>query len=121
MKNNLKSCPNCGGELLITKYSCTNCPTEITGYFSESPFSKLSEEELHFVELFVMCRGNIKELEKELNLSYPSVRNRLDQVIQALGHQVEKDQSRMEILNALDAGEITVEEAVECMKRGSHE
>lgn len=121
MKNTLKYCPNCGKDMMITRYTCTNCPTEVTGFFSESKFSKLSEEDLHFIELFVMSRGNIKELEKKLNLSYPSVRSRLDQVIKAFGHEVESEISQMEVLNLLDAGEITMDEALKLLKGETYE
>lgn len=64
-----------------------------------------------------MCRGNIKDIEKELGISYPTVRNRLDAIIEALGYRIEKTEStdnkgkRQEIINALDRGEITPEEA----------
>jgi hypothetical protein len=82
------SCPVCGGKLDITSLSCRNCSTAITGRFESCRFCRLSPEHLSFVEVFVKNRGNIKEIERELGISYPTVRNRLDQVIAALGYSV---------------------------------
>lgn len=115
MKNNLSNCPVCDGALTITKYNCEKCDTEITGRFKPDRFSKLSEDQINFIELFVLKRGSIKEIEKELNISYPTVRNKLDEVIKALGHKVEKDTSRIDILNMLNNGEISSEEAEELL------
>ena len=57
----------------------------------------------------------IKEIEKVMGISYPTVRNKLDHVIKALGHSVNSEDSRMEILNMLDEGQITAEEATEML------
>jgi len=83
------------------------------------------------MEAFIKCRGNIKEVEKELGISYPTVRNRLDSVIEALGYGVDKDRSpedekentseesqrRQGILEALERGEITAQEATHQMRK----
>ncbi|MDO5688726.1 MAG: DUF2089 domain-containing protein [Tissierellia bacterium] len=111
VKTNLNQCPVCDRELVIREYECLRCHTKINGYFRQDKFSKLTQEEKDFIEIFVMKRGSIKEIEKELGISYPTVRNKLDQVIKALGHKVEKDQSKIEVLNLLANGEITSEEA----------
>lgn len=111
MKKNLSICPLCDNKLKIVKYYCENCRTEISGDFEQNNFSNLSEEQRKFVEIFVMKRGSIKEIEKELGISYPTVRNKLDDVISALGHKVESKSSKMEILNMLNEGQITSEEA----------
>lgn len=116
MKNYLDKCPVCDGKLIITSYACEDCGSEINGYFEGNKFSKLSKEDLEFIEIFVMNRGSIKEIEKVMGLSYPTVRNKLDNVIKALGHKVSPDKSRMEILEMLDQGLISAEEATEMMK-----
>ncbi len=112
MKNkSLYECPVCDHELTIKTYECKHCGTKIEGDFEIDKFSRLTKEEKDFIELFVMKRGSIKEIEKELNISYPTVRNKLDSVISALGYKVEKNSSRLEILQMLDRGEISSEEA----------
>ncbi|MFL8887144.1 DUF2089 family protein [Helcococcus kunzii] len=115
MKENLSICPVCEHELSITKYKCNKCKTEINGNFKQDNFSKLTKEQKDFVEIFVLKRGSIKEIEKELGISYPTVRNKLDNVISALGHKVESDTSKIEILNMLNNGEITSEEATKML------
>lgn len=82
------SCPVCGDRLDVTSLACRSCSTAITGSFEPCRFCQLSPEHLGFVEVFVKNRGNIKEIERELGISYPTVRNRLDQVIAALGYAV---------------------------------
>jgi len=78
-------CPICKHEMLVTKLACTHCPTMLEGDFRTCKFCKLPDDQLLFVETFLKCRGNIKEVEKELGISYPTVRSRLDCVIQSLG------------------------------------
>ena len=120
MKDNLTNCPVCENKLIIKKYSCKNCGTEINGNFKPNNFSNLTKEQLEFIEIFVLKRGSIKEIEKELGISYPTVRNKLDEVISALGHKVEnegRNNSKIEILNMLDSGEISSEEASNLLKK----
>lgn len=112
MKNkSLYECPVCQHELLIKTYHCDHCGTKIEGEFEIDKFSRLTKEEKDFIELFVMKRGSIKEIEKELGISYPTVRNKLDNVISALGYRVEVSNSKYEILQMLDKGEISTKEA----------
>lgn len=83
-------CPVCEHEMRVAKLTCTHCPTKIEGEFRTCKFCKLPADQLLFVETFLKCRGNIKEVEKELGISYPTVRSRLDCVIQALGDNKEE-------------------------------
>ena len=115
MRDYLDKCPACDGRLMITNYQCEDCGTEVSGYFYGNKFTKLSKEDLEFIEIFVMNRGSIKEIEKVMGISYPTVRNKLDHVINALGHSVNSEDSRLEILNMLDEGQITAEEATEML------
>lgn len=118
-------CPVCGHELSVTRLSCTFCPTKLEGDFTSCKFCQLPNEQREFIEVFIKCRGNIKDVEKELGISYPTVRNRLDSAIEALGYRVEKDDSevddekkqRQEILDALERGEISPPEAAKQLKR----
>ena len=74
-------------------------------------------EQKYFVEVFIKNRGNIKEIEKELGISYPTVRNKLDKVISDLGHTVKKSSvNQKEIIEKLRNGEITKEEALKLLK-----
>jgi len=114
----------------ISKLTCTYCPTKIEGEFSSCKFCQLPAEQLIFMEAFIKCRGNIKEVEKELGISYPTVRSRLDSVIEALGYGPDKERvlendtenfheeslRRQGILEALERGEISALEATRQMK-----
>jgi len=124
-------CPVCDHEMKVSKLTCTYCPTKIEGEFSSCKYCRLPSEQLIFMETFIKCRGNIKEVEKELGISYPTVRNRLDGVIEALGYGVDKetkpenervsasDESlrRQRILEALEHGEISAQEATRQMRK----
>ena len=119
MKKIISRCPVCGGELAVTRLKCNSCETVIENNFRLSRFDYLSDEELHFTETFIRCRGNIKEVEKELKISYPTVRAKLDGVIKKLGYEAPPDgeaEKREEILKALEKGELNVEEAIEKLK-----
>ncbi len=117
-------CPACGSDLEVTRLQCFNCDTAIEGRFETCKFCLLTREQRDFVETFLRVRGNIKEVERELGISYPTVRSRLDQVIRALGYEAgpaEEDAraegQRKEILARLSRGEIGAEEAVKLLKQ----
>lgn len=112
-------CPVCGGELLVTGLVCRECDTHIQGRFQASTFSQLSDEQLAFVELFVRNEGKITRMEADLQLSYPTIRNRLMEVIRAMGYEPGEDEfagldegERKQVLDDLDAGKISYEEAL---------
>jgi hypothetical protein len=80
----------------------------------------MSEEQKQFIETFIKCRGNIKEVEKELGVSYPTVRSKLDDVICALGYQVKSPkaaESKKEILDMLSRGDISHDEALKLLRK----
>ncbi|MDU5020563.1 MAG: DUF2089 family protein [Clostridiales bacterium] len=79
---------------------------------------ELSQEQLHFVEVFLSCRGNIKDVEKKLNISYPTVRGKLDEINQTLGLNARKnsDNEKQHIMNMLENGEISSDEAIKLLK-----
>lgn len=114
-------CPVCDELLEVTRLYCRHCDTSIEGHFGLGRFYHLTPEQLFFVETFVRCDGKINRVEEELGISYPTVRNRLNQVIQALGYEVRQEatlsvQERRAILERLAAGEITSAEAVELLE-----
>jgi len=115
----------CEAELVVTHLRCQQCGTGLEGVFHLNKFDRLSREQLRFVDVFIKNRGVIRDVEQELKISYPTVRNRLDEVIRALGYDatgepIEEDRAapapdpakRRAILDRLQAGEISAEEAV---------
>jgi hypothetical protein len=119
-KEILGQCPVCGNETEVTRITCYACDTNIEGHFQPCKFCKLTTEQRAFVDVFIKCRGNIKEVEKELGISYPTVKNKLEDAAAALGYKGEPEQvsptKRQEILEKLNKGEITVDEAVNFLK-----
>ena len=117
-------CPLCGGEITVTRIYCRDCDTTIEGRFVGGPFSQLTQEQLDFVETFVRCEGKITRMEDELDLSYPTIRNRLHEVIRALGYEPGggdepsglTDEERQSILEDLDMGRITADTAMRLLR-----
>ncbi len=119
MKTALSKCPVCDGELTVTRLHCETCDTSIEGRFANGAFAGLTPEQLDFIETFVRCEGKITRMEDEMALSYPTIRNRLLEVIRALGYEPGKDEAveipddkRRSILEDLDAGKISAEDAM---------
>ncbi|NLL05793.1 MAG: DUF2089 domain-containing protein [Clostridiaceae bacterium] len=119
-KEVLGKCPVCSSETIVTRISCDNCSTTIEGEFTLCKFCRLTSEQKHFIDTFIKCRGNIKEMEKELGVSYPTVKNRLEDAAAALGHkpepQIEEDSKKKEILEKLNSGELSFDEAMELLR-----
>ena len=115
-------CPVCHDELIVTRLACRNCGTALEGRFSMEKIFQLTPEQLHFVEIFLRSEGKLNRVQEELSLSYPTVRSRLEEVIQALGYEVAgksegvDEERRQEILQKLAAKEITSEEALELLQ-----
>jgi hypothetical protein len=115
----MTECPVCSGRLKPTRLSCEACDVTIQGELPASRLEILSEDQQRFVESFLIARGNIKEAEKLLGISYPTVRRRLDEIVHALGHPTtEAQKSQMDILEAIEEGSITAKEAVNRLKGG---
>lgn len=117
----MKRCPVCSGDLEVTRLYCRNCDSTLEGHFELGRFYRLSSEQMEFVETFVKCEGKINKMEEELGISYPTVRSRLNEVIRALGYDVPQEElvtpeRRREVLERVQKGEITAEEAVELLK-----
>jgi len=114
-------CPVCHDDLLVTRMVCRNCGTALEGRFSLGPLFRLTPEQRHFIEIFIRCEGKLNRVQEELGLSYPTVRNRLEEVIRAMGYEVGEreetsDQRRQEILERLARKEISAEEALQLME-----
>ena len=87
----ISTCPVCEGELAITRLHCRSCGTALEGEFGVGRFGRLSREQLTLLESFLRSRGNLKELERELGISYPTVRGRVEALLRALGLADEAD------------------------------
>ncbi|QWC23531.1 DUF2089 family protein [Bacillus haikouensis] len=114
----ITNCPVCSETMKITKLQCSHCQTKIENEFELSKLASLSADQLHFVEVFLTCRGNIKEVEKELGISYPTVRGKLTDIISSLGYAEKKknDVDEKKVVTMLENGEITPEEAIKLLK-----
>lgn len=141
MRKLIERCPGCGAELTVTRMGCRQCHTRVEGEFRPSAFDRLSPESLAFIELFVRRKGNLKEMERELALPYSTVRSRLDEVVRELGptsptpaepssspapptppappaapsppNNRRNDARRQAILDRLDKGDISLDEAID--------
>jgi hypothetical protein len=79
------TCPICAEELAVTRLHCSHCGTTLDGDFSVGRFGRLSREQLALLERFLRSRGNLRDMERELGISYPTVRNRVEALVRALG------------------------------------
>ncbi len=114
-------CPSCGQGLMIETLRCPVCSTAVAGQYPFSRFMMLRPEQLLFCETFLFCRGNLKDVGAMLDISYPTARNRLDELLLALdfdGHGSDAKPDRMAVLERLNRGEITHDEALSLLKGG---
>ena len=126
----ISKCPVCEGELHVTRLHCGTCGTTIEGEFNVGRFSRLNREQYALLESFLRSRGNLRELERELGISYPTVRNRVEALLRALdladGTPMPVEESatqsavdpqvRRAILERLSRHEITAEQAAAALR-----
>jgi len=111
-------CPSCEGKIVITELCCADCKTSIRGNFNLPDFSCLSREEEYFLRVFLAARGNIKEVERQLNISYPTVKSKLENMLSKLGLgdlRKEVKKRRLEIVERLERGEVSAQEAIKLL------
>ena len=114
------SSPFDDGDIIVTRFYCPGSDVSVEGRFAVSiPLAQLSEQQMHFVETFLKCEGKLSRMEGELGLSYPTIRNRLHEIIRDLGYEPGKEENeplpkvdRSAILADLDAGNITFDQAM---------
>lgn len=113
----LTNCPYCSGDFVIKEVECQNCGTVIKSNFKVNRFHMFKPEDLYFIEIFLKNEGNIKLMEKDLGISYPTVKSRLKNIIGILGYKSENSPSenRVKILNSLSNGEINVKDAIKSL------
>jgi len=94
MKKNLPAnCPSCRGRLSVKSLICETCDTQVSGIFSLPLLGSLSDADQEFIINFVKSSGSLKLMAKQMNLSYPTVRNRLDEVIARIEEEEEEKQN----------------------------
>ena len=109
-----RSCPVCGEGLVLTRLSCPECETELSGVFESCEFCSLDTDDREMLRVFLSSRGNMKELERHLGVSYPTARARFDKLLQKLDLEPsEEAPDRLSLLVALSRGDIDVTEAIE--------
>jgi len=124
-------CPVCEGRLSVTRLRCSTCGTTIEGDFNVGRFARLNREQMALLESFLRSRGNLRELERELRVSYPTVRNRVEALLKTLGlgdgapladdpvpvatPTLEPDQRRA-VLERLARHELTAEQAAAALR-----
>ena len=122
----ISTCPVCSGELAVTRLRCRSCGTTLEGDFSVGRFARLDRDQHALLESFLRSRGNLREMERELGISYPTVRSRVEALVRSLGFGPRSDddeaangepaQSREEILERLARREISAEEAAQAIR-----
>ena len=130
-------CPITGGEIIVTRFYSPEADVSYEGRFTvDIPFAQLSPEQIQFIELFVRCEGKLSRMERELSLSYPTIRARLHEIIRDMGYEPGKEEAgresrkgtrgggstqserglsaekRQQVLEELDAGNLTFDEAM---------
>jgi hypothetical protein len=108
------TCPVCSGRLSLTRLTCRSCGTELSGDFTSCEFCALTDEDRAVLRVFLASRGNMKDLERHLNVSYPTARARFDSLLAKLGIErpVAPPPSRVELMEQVARGEIDVDEAL---------
>ncbi len=127
----ISTCPVCSHELTITRLHCASCGTTLEGDFSVGRFGRLNRDQLVLLESFLRSRGNLREMERELGISYPTVRGRVEALVRALGFGPRADQdadpdadtavttvppTRESILERVARHEITAEAAARAIR-----
>lgn len=125
----ISTCPVCSSELAVTRLHCGTCGTTLEGDFSVGRFGRLDREQTRLLESFLRSRGNLRDMERELGISYPTVRARVEALVRALGfgprNDVDPDdetaitpvpESRDAILERLARHEITAEAAAAAIR-----
>ena len=126
MVRQVTTCPVCDGRLMNTELTCVRCATRLQGAFPAPPLARLPGEHQSFIETFVLCRGVIRDVEKALGVSYPTVRARLDAAVAVLHETLtaaspvpaaDPQQRRRAVLDQVAAGRLDPAEAAETLRR----
>ena len=107
-----RDCPVCGDGLALTRLSCSSCGTELSGAFEACEFCALNAEDRELLRVFLSSRGNMKDLERHLGVSYPTARARFDTLLGKLGIERPAPDPDVELLESLARGDVDVDEAL---------
>ncbi len=106
-------CSYCGASMRITKLTCEDCGLSHAGEFYTPRLYRLEREDQRFIELFVLASGSLKQMSAHLGVSYPTVRSRLDRLIERLEEEQRADESRKQkILEDIEAGHLSVNQGM---------
>lgn len=117
-----RTCPVCGGVLVLTRLSCPSCETELSGSFESCEFCTLAPDDRDVLRVFLASRGNMKELERHLGVSYPTARARFDVLLSRLGIErgpMTPSANRVELMEQVARGEIDIDEALKRLDSSS--
>jgi hypothetical protein len=122
----ISTCPVCASELSVTRLHCRACGTTLEGDFSVGRFGRLSREQTAILESFLRARGNLRDMERELGISYPTVRSRVEALVRALGFGPRDGDETTDVVDAaVDlaavAGDIAAGRAEILAKLSKHE
>lgn len=113
----IDKCPFCEGKLKVEKVKCGSCHMSVEGAFFTSPLLNLPAAHQEFIEMFVVSSGSLKEMARKLGVSYPTVRSRLDEIIQALQEEINnREEYKSRILDQVEQGKMDPKEAAEIIK-----
>ena len=108
-------CPVCGEQLSVTSLGCGSCGTELAGVFAPCQFCALDDKDTELLRVFLASRGNLREVEKHLSVSYPTARARFAELLEKLGlgatPEPAQTLTREEVLSEVAAGALTPAEA----------
>lgn len=114
-------CPVCGDHLAVTRLGCGACGSEVGGIFASCEFCAIDGKDLELLKVFLVSRGNMREVEKHLGVSYPTARQRFAQVLERLGLTGDPGGpptlTREQILSEVQAGALAPEEATRLLAR----
>jgi hypothetical protein len=110
-------CPDCEKVMKLTAATCTGCGVRLEGEFEVSALGRLNEQDQVFVVAFLRHHGSIRQMERILGISYPTVKNRLRAIVRRLDETFAGPSSNSVVLEQLSRGEITVDEALERLER----
>ena len=109
------ACPSCRGPLAVVQLACTACGTEVTGHYTPCPICRLDETHRALFDAFLAARGNLKEVQRQLGVSYPTVRQRMDGLFAKLEEKPPRPDPLV-VLKRLRDGEITVDQAEKLLR-----
>jgi hypothetical protein len=115
MKLNILKCPSCGGSMIISEIKCQKCNLRVQKEFEPCEFCQLSDDDYQFLKIFLSTQGRITEIEKLLGISYPTIKNKIEDLLKKLNLAMVDMQD--DPIDALSEGKISVDEAVAILKQ----